>query len=378
MRQVMTNTEHDRQQSELFTPIAVGSKTAPNRVWMAPMTRGRARQDATPTEVMVEYYRQRATAGLIITEATAVSAQGYGWLNSPGLFTDEHVSAWRRVTDAVHEEGGTIFVQLWHMGSVVHPDFFAGEPPVAPSAVRQEGEIPTPQSPQEPRALVTPRGLETSEIASVVDQFRSAFRRAIDAGFDGVEIHAANGFLVDQFLRSQTNLRSDDYGGSIDNRARFLLEVVDAAANEVGSDRVGVRISPTNAVWGIADDDPLTTFSRVAELLNDKHIAYLHVLEPITDEEHFMKPGLSRVRPLIRAVFDGLLLGNGGYDFDAATADLAEGNVDAVAFGTPFIANPDLVDRFVNGHPLNGPNPETFYTPGAEGYIDYPAWGDRS
>ena len=319
---------------------------------------------------MAEYYAQRAGAGLIVTEATSISVQGHGWLNAPGIFDRAQQRGWRLVTSAVHKKGGKIFLQIWHVGGLVHPDFIGGERPVAPSRVCLDGTITTPSG--EAKAFVVPRALSVVEIRGIVGDFSAAALHAIDAGFDGVEIHAANGFLIDQFTRDYTNRRKDEYGGSVRNRARFLLEVASGVADVIGADRMGVRLSPTNRVWGIHDSDPRATFPQVAGMLSKLEPAYLHVLESRAGTQHPTANGLPAAA-LIREAFEGTLILNAGYDYIAAGEVLNDGKADAIAFGVPFLANPDLVERFRVGAPLNEPDRTTFYTGGKKGYTDYPA-----
>ncbi|MGQ7845596.1 alkene reductase [Granulosicoccus sp. 3-233] len=359
----------------LHTPLNLGSVALKNRIIMAPLTRGRAGSAGIPGELMANYYAQRASAGLIIAEATAVSADGRGWLNSPGLYNDEQQSGWWNVADRVHQASGRIFVQLWHMGATVHPDFLDGREPVSASAVRLEGMLTTPRG--RDRQLVAARPLSVEEIAEQVGNFARAARRAIDAGLDGVEIHAANGFLIDQFNRDSSNRRNDEYGGSIDNRLRFLREVVAAVCTEIGADKVGVRLSPTNASWGISDSQYRETFTRACRLLNGQGLAYLHLLEhrPGTDKA---MDAMEFLTPLLRRCFDGPLLVNGGYCRESAQQALDDGLASGVTFGTPFIANPDLVARFATDSALATPRREFFYTPGAEGYTDYAPMPSRS
>ena len=358
----MSNAERN-----LFTPFQLGPYELRNRVAMAPMTRSRAAEGNVVTDLTAEYYRQRSTAGLIVTEGTQVSPLGVGYTSTPGIHTAEQVAAWRKVTEAVHEEGGRIFAQLWHVGRVSHPSFHGGALPVAPSAIGFEGQVLTYQGVQ---PYVAPRALEREEIAGVVAEFAEAARRAYDAGFDGVELHGANGYLIDQFLRDGSNHRTDDYGGSVVNRVRFLSEVTAAAADVWGGDRVGVRLSPRNPNNGMSDSDPEATFSYAAHTLNRFGLAYLHVLEPIAGP--MAQPG-PRVTPALRAIFRGPLMVNGGYDAVTAAAAIARGEADLVAFGVPFLANPDLPRRLRERAPLNEPDRATFYGGGAEGYVDYPA-----
>lgn len=354
----------------IHDPLKLGTVTLKNRVIMAPMTRGRAGSSGVPGELMAAYYAQRAGAGLIIAEATAVSADGRGWLNSPGLYNDEQQAGWSTVAEAVHTAGGRIFVQLWHMGATVHPDFIGGAQAVSSSAVRPGGKHATPLG--EGRELDTARPLSIDEIAEQVRNFAMAARRAIDAGLDGVEIHAANGYLIDQFTRDSCNQRTDGYGGSIDNRLRFMREVVAAVCEEVGADKVGIRLSPTNLSWGISDSQYQDTFTQAVKQLNEAGLAYLHLLEHLPDTGKAV-PGLDYLTPQLRTHFDGPVLVNGGYSSESAQAALDSGLADGVAFGVPFIANPDLVTRLASGSELAAARPEFFYTPDAEGYTDYQA-----
>lgn len=351
----------------LFRPLAVGALTLPNRLVMAPMTRGRAEPDGTPTELIASHYAQRAAAGLLVTEATPVSRDGVGWLGAPGVYTDRHVEGWRRVTDAVHRAGGRIFLQLWHMGRVSHPDFLDGALPVGPSAVAAKGETHTPKGKQ---PYVTPRALALEEIPRIVRAYGDGARRAKDAGFDGVEIHGANGYLVDQFLRDGSNHRTDGYGGSARNRTRFLVEVAEAACAAWSPDRVAMRLSPRGAYNDMRDSDPVATFSLAAERLSALRLAYLHVVEPF--EGHMMWAPGERVSPSMRRAFRGPFVANGGYDAARASAAVEQGEADLVSFGLPFLANPDFVERVRRGAALNAPDFATLYTPGAKGYLDYP------
>lgn len=356
------------QTNILHTSTKVGKLPLANRFVMAPLTRGRADADRSPNDLMAEYYEQRASAGLIVTEATAISPQGYGWFGAPAIYNPNHVDAWRKVTNAVHRNGGRIFLQLWHMGRVSHPDFQDGALPVGPSAIAAQGEAHTPNGKP---PYVTPRALETREIAGVVRDYANATRLARDAWFDGVEIHGANGYLVDQFLRDGSNHRTDRYGGSVENRARFLLEVTEVVAGTWSPDRVGVRFSPRGAYNDMTDSDPLKTFTYATHELNRFGLAYLHVFEGLPG--HWSAVPGERITPHLRRLFKGPLIVNGGYDRATATRAVAEGEADLVAFGTQFIANPDLVERFRVGAPLNTPDAETFYSTGPHGYIDYPA-----
>ena len=348
----------------LFDPIRLGDYELKNRILMAPLTRGRTGSEGVPSRMVAEYYAQRAEAGLVITEATAINAQGRGWLNAPGIYTDEQVAGWRGVAAAVHARGGRIFMQIWHMGRTVLPEYANGQRPVSPSAVKAEGGLLGKDGNRRPFA--TPRAITIPEIRRIVADFATAAERAVEAGFDGVEIHAANNFLVDSFLRDGTNRRQDAYGGPIENRARFLIEVVEAIIGAVGAGKLGVRLSPTNSYFGISDSEPHVTFPNVAALLNRFDLAYLHVLEPKAASE------VAPVAHLIRAAYNGTLIMNGGFDLRSGNDALGAGEADAIAFGVPFIANPDLVERYRYNLPLSDADPETYYTPGRQGYADYP------
>ncbi|MBL7661714.1 alkene reductase [bacterium] len=352
---------------KLFTEYQLGKITLKNRMVMAPLTRGRANPDATPNSLMAEYYAQRASAGLIITEATAIDPMGYGWVNAPGIFSKNHLVGWKSVTQVVHNQGGKIFLQLWHMGRVSHPDFLGGKLPLAPSAIKVSFSTNTPLGKKE---YVTPRALETEEIPEIVNQYVRAGEMAMQAGFDGVEIHAANGYLPDQFLRDGSNQRTDIYGGSIENRTRFLLEVVEGLNHAIGSDRVGVRISPRNPFNGMSDSDPLNLFCFVAAELSRRGILYLHSMEPL--EGHRFSADGARVSPALKTKFQGTFIINGNLTCDSGEALLESNQADLIAYGVAFLANPDLVERFKKNAPLNEPEMATFYGGGAKGYIDYP------
>jgi N-ethylmaleimide reductase len=353
----------------LFSPFKVGSLELPNRIVMSPLTRGRAGAERTPNDLMVEYYALRASAGLIITEATDISPQGAGWVDAPGIHNDVQVEGWQKVTAAVHDKGGRIFLQLWHTGRASHPDFqLGGALPVSSSAIAIEGMSHTPQG---KKPYVAPRALELDEIPGVIQQYVEATRRARDAGFDGVEIHAANGYLIDQFIRDSVNQRTDAYGGSIPNRLRLLDEVTEAVVGAWSGNRVGVRLSPTSPFNDMSDSDPVAIFGYAAEILNAYDLAYLHVMEALPGHMLAGPEGL-RCSPEMRTTFNGVFMINGGYTAELAESAIEEGDTDLVAFGVPFIANPDLVERFRTGAQLNPPDPSTFYTSGAEGYIDYP------
>jgi N-ethylmaleimide reductase len=347
----------------LFTPITLAGLTLPNRIAMAPMTRNRAGEGHVATDLMATYYAQRASAGLIITEATHVSPLSIAYPNTPGIHSPEQAVGWRKVTEAAHAAGGRIWMQLWHVGRIAHPTLMDGQQPVAPSAIAARGEAFTGKG-MEP--FVTPRALTTDEITEVVDQFAQGATYAKEAGFDGVEIHGANGYLIDQFLRDGSNQRTDEYGGSPENRTRFLNEITCAVTSVWGGGKVGVRLSPVNPFNDMSDSDPLATFTQAAQGLNDYGLAYLHIMEPLGGEG-------TPITPAIRRVFRRPLIVNGGYTRETADAAIASGAADLVAFGVPFISNPDLPRRLANDAALNPPNRATFYGGGAEGYTDYPA-----
>ncbi|MFY0479574.1 alkene reductase [Achromobacter marplatensis] len=347
--------------SSLFEPLRVGDLTLRNRIVMAPLTRQRASEGRVPSDLMVDYYTQRADAGMILTEATSVTPQGVGYADTPGLWSTEQVKGWRKVTSAVHDKGGLIVAQLWHVGRISDPVFLNGELPVAPSAIAAGGHVSLVRP---KRAYVTPRALETSEIPGVVEAYRHGAKMAQESGFDGVEVHAANGYLLDQFLQDSTNLRTDQYGGSLENRARLLLEVVDACIAVWGAGRVGVHLSPRGDSHTMGDSDPAATFTYVATELGKRGIAF------ICAREH---EGEDSLGPTLKAAFGGVYIGNEGYTRESAEAAIDAGRVDAVAFGVQYIANPDLTRRFKLDAPLNAPEPSTFYSQGAAGYTDYPA-----
>jgi N-ethylmaleimide reductase len=353
----------------LLSPYKLGELELPNRIVMAPLTRQRAGEGNVPHELNAEYYVQRATAGLIIAEATQVSPQGQGYPHTPGIHSAEQVAGWRLVTDAVHQHGGRIYLQLWHVGRISHPDFQPdGALPVAPSAIAPKGETKTFEG---MKPFVTPRALETWEIPEIVKQYRKGAENALEAGFDGVEIHAANGYLIDQFLRDGTNQRTDKYGGSIENRARLLVEVTEAVTGVWGADKVGVRLSPSGTMNDIRDSNPWETFGYAAEVLNKFGLAYLHIFEAI---EADIRHGATVVPTShLKERFQGTLIVNGAYDKNRGNAVLATGAADLVAFGTLFISNPDLPQRFALNAPLNQADPTTFYGGGEKGYTDYPA-----
>jgi N-ethylmaleimide reductase len=358
-----------RQTSDLFKPVQIGAIQLKNRIAMAPLTRSRAQAGDVPSELAPEYYAQRSGAGLIIAEATQISPQGKGYAFTPGIYNDAQVAGWKKVTDAVHAKGSRIFLQLWHVGRISHPELQPeGALPVAPSAVRPEGNAFTETG---FKPFVTPRALELSELPGIVEQYKTAAQLAIRAGFDGVEIHAANGYLLDQFLKDKTNLRTDAYGGSIENRARLLLEVVQAVTSVVPSERVGIRISPTSPANDIADSNPQALFSYVVEQLNRYKLVYLHAVEGATGGPRDVAGGFDL--QVLRDLFKGIYIANNGYDLELATKARSGNLADIVAFGRPWIANPDLVERLQQGAALANFNPDTLYGGGATGYTDYPA-----
>ncbi|WP_435003967.1 alkene reductase [Xanthomonas arboricola] len=352
----------------LFEPYALGALTLANRIVMAPLTRNRAGAGLVPSALAATYYAQRASAGLLITEATQISPQAQGYQDTPGLYTPEQIAGWRAVTDAVHAKGGRIFVQLWHVGRVSHVDLQpGGTAPVAPSAIRAATKVFVNNGFAD---VSEPRALELHELPGIVDDFRQAAANAIAAGFDGVEIHGANGYLLEQFIKDGANQRTDAYGGSIENRARLLLEVVAAVSKQIGADRTGVRISPVSPASGISGSDPQPHYDYIAEQLDALGIVYLHVVEGATGGPRDAAPFDYAA---LRSKFTRTYLANNGYDLELANAQLRAGNVDLVAFGRPFISNPDLVERLHTGAALAPLNPATLYGGGAEGYIDYPS-----
>ena len=352
--------------SDLFTPLTVGALTLPNRILMAPLTRCRADADHVPTAIMAEYYSQRASAGLIIAEATMVMEGNSSFWMEPGIYSDAQVKGWKAVTDAVHAKGGRIFLQLWHGGRACHPLLNNGAQPVAPSAIAITGdEVHTPEG---KKPYVMPRELRDDEIPGIIAGFKKAAQNAKAAGFDGVEVHGANGYLLDEFLRDGSNKRTGPYGGSVENRARLLLEVIAAVSEVWGSDRVGVRISPLNSYNSMIDSDPVGLSTWLAKRLNDCKLAYLHVMRG-----DFFQQQKGDIMTPIRQHYQGPIIGNMGYSADEATQAIESGTLDAVAFGTSFLANPDLPKRIAATAPLNAPNAATFYSPGPVGYTDYPA-----
>lgn len=344
----------------LFDTLTVGDLHLPNRIIMAPLTRCRAEAERVPGALMAEYYAQRASAGLILSEATAVTPMGVGYPNTPGIWSAEQVAGWKTVTDAVHAAGGRIVLQLWHVGRISDPSYLAGELPVAPSAIQPAGHVSL-LRPE--RAFVTPRALETAEIADVIAAYRQGAEHAKAAGFDGVEVHAANGYLLDQFLQSSTNQRADVYGGSVENRARLLLEVTDACIDVWGAGRVGVHLSPRGDAHDMSDANPAETFGYVARELGKRGIAFICAREYAAEDS---------LVPQLKAAFGGVFIANEKFDKVQSNQWLEQGNADAIAFGVPFIANPDLVKRLATDAALNTPDATTFYGAGPVGYTDYP------
>ncbi len=367
------------QQSDiLFAPYTLGDLTLKNRVLMAPLTRSRATQPGdVPNDMNVEYYRQRASAGLIISEATQVSPQGKGYAFTPGIHSEAQIDGWRRVTDAVHDEGGLIILQLWHVGRISHPDLQPnGETPVAPSAIKPEGAQTYISADSGMVDIPTPRALAIEEMSDIVNQFRLGAENAKRAGFDGVEVHAANGYLLDQFLRSSSNHRDDAYGGSIYNRLRLPLEVVEAVVDVWGKERVGIRVSPTGSFNAIKDDDPAATFGAFAKALDGTGIAFIEVVEDSFQGNH-EKGRPESVIQAIQKGFSRTYISNGAYTADEARERIAAGKTNLVTFGRPFIANPDLPERFRIGAPLNDWDDSTFYGGDEQGYTDYPSLADQ-
>jgi 2,4-dienoyl-CoA reductase-like NADH-dependent reductase (Old Yellow Enzyme family) len=344
----------------LFDPLQLGDLTLKNRLIMAPLTRSRSGAERTPGPLVAEYYAQRASAGLIITEATSVTPMGIGYADTPGIWSDAQVEGWKLTTDAVHRADGLIFLQLWHVGRISDPQFLGGQPPVSASAIAARGDVSL-LRPQRP--FPVPRALSLAEIAGVVEAFRVGAENAKHAGFDGVELHGANGYLLDQFLQDNSNQRADDYGGSIENRARLMLEAVDAAISVFGHHRVGLHLAPRCDAHDMCDSDPLATFSYVAHAMRERQIGFLLAREHLAPD---------RLGPRLKAIFGGAYFANERFTPEDAEALLSTGEADAVAFGKLFIANPDLPERISSGAPLNPWDPQTFYSPGPRGYTDYP------
>ncbi|MBP2562548.1 2,4-dienoyl-CoA reductase-like NADH-dependent reductase (Old Yellow Enzyme family) [Neorhizobium galegae] len=352
----------------LFDPLTLGAIKAPNRVFMAPMTRGRATRDHVPTPMMVRYYSQRASSGLIISEAIGISRQGLGWPYAPGLWTNQQIEAWKPVTRAVHEKGGRIVAQLWHMGRMTH-SALTGQQPVSCSATATPGDAYTYDG-RQPYEIARPLLIE--EIPGVIADHVQAARNAIASGFDGVQIHAANGQLIDQFLRNNSNMRTDEYGGSVENRVRLLKELTQEVAHAIGADRTSVRLSPNGETYGVDDSDPAPLFMAAAKALDAIGIAFLELKEA-SPHGTFVSTDVPRQSPMMRRYFRGPLILNSDYDMARAQADLDSGLADAISFGRPFIANPDLVERLRDNAPLSEPQIATFYTQEADGYTDYSA-----
>jgi N-ethylmaleimide reductase len=354
--------------ARLFTPYALGALQLPHRIVMAPMTRNRAGAGNVPTALVAEHYAQRASAALIVSEATQISPEGIGYPGTPGIHSEAQVEGWRGVTRAVHQAGGRIFVQLWHVGRISHPSLQPnGALPVAPSAIAPQGNALTADG---PRPFVVPRALEEAEIADLVRQYARATERARDAGFDGVEIHAANGYLIEQFLTDGSNVRSDRYGGSIENRTRFLLEVTRAVSEAWSPDHVGVRLSPRGTFNDIRESNRLATFGHAVDALNDFDLAYLHLVDPVAAGA--ADDSVPRLAPALRRRFSAPLIINGGFTLERAAAAIENDEADLVAFGVPFLANPDLPARLRLGSTLNTPIRASFYGGDARGYNDYP------
>jgi N-ethylmaleimide reductase len=352
----------------LLSPVKLGRYELPNRLVMAPLTRNRAGAGNVPHQLNATYYAQRASAGLIVTEATQISPQGVGYPATPGIHSPEQVEGWKLVTKAVHDRGGCIFLQLWHVGRISHPSLQPnGELPVAPSAIAPEGTASTYEG---EKPFVTPRALETEEIPGIVEDYRQAAKNALEAGFDGVEIHGANGYLIDQFLRDGSNQRTDRYGGSIENRARFLFEIVEAVTGVWGGDRVGIRLSPSGTFNSMSDSDPQALFSYVVSQLDRYNLAYIHIVEPRIDNG--APEGQNLTTGFFRSVYNGTLISAGGHDQESGEAAIANGEADLIAYGRWYISNPDLPERFAANAELNPYDRSTFYGGDEKGYTDYP------
>lgn len=362
----------------LFQPIRIGTLDLPNRIIMAPLTRARATPAYVATAMQGTYYAQRADAGLIVSEATAVHPLGMGWYRAPGIWSDEQVAGWRTVTTAVHAAGGRIYAQLWHMGRLVLPDYIGGQQPIGPSAIAGEGETMAPPPPGYAggflpmKPYVVPREMDQADIDTVIAAYSAGAANALAAGFDGVEIHGANGYIIDQFLQSRTNLRQDGYGGSIENRVRLLDEIAAAVLMQVPAGRVGLRVSPTSERKGMGDNDPAALTQAIGRVAQRHNLAYIHLIEPIASG--FMEKPEYPVMDKLREVFAGTIIQNGSFDGASGAAYIASGQADAISYGRPYIANPDLVDRFRQGKALASPNFDFAYVGEAQGYTDYPRW----
>jgi N-ethylmaleimide reductase len=354
--------------NSLLTSYDLGGLELPNRIIMAPMTRSRAGEGNVPTEINAEYYKQRASAGLIISEGTQISEQGVGYPWTPGIHSDAQLEGWKKVTDAVHKAGGRIFAQIWHVGRVSHPDFHDGELPVAPSAVKAEGQAFTADGMKD---FVEPRALETEEIPGIVDDYARAAQNAMEAGFDGVEIHGANGYLIEQFIKDGTNNRTDKYGGTVENRARFVFEIIDAVGDAIGYQKTGIRFSPSGTSQGIHDSNVKHTYTYIINQLNEVDLAYIHLMEPmgdISDKQNYPK----NVTDYFRDAYEGTIITNVNYDRKSGIKAIEDDTADLVAYARLFLANPDLPERFAEDAKLNKPDSDTFYGGDEEGYTDYP------
>ncbi|MEY8021823.1 alkene reductase [Muriicola sp. SD30] len=360
-----------KNEQELLKPITLGAISLPNRVVMAPMTRSRAdnNENKPTSELQGEYYAQRASAGLIITEGSQVSERAVGYVNTPGIHSEEQIKGWKEVTEKVHKKGGRIFIQLWHVGRMSHPDFHNGKLPLAPSAINPEEQSYTPEGFKD---TVEPKAMTIDEIHQTIKDFAQAAENAVEAGFDGIEIHASNGYLFHQFFNKSSNKRTDDYGGSIENRARFLFDVLDAVREKLPENRIGVRLNPSlHGSFGMTmDEETIPTFDYIVEKLNNYDLAYLHLSEPFTDVSD-LPYAVTEIAQHYRPIYKGVLMINNGFDQDSGNEILEAGHADLVAFGKPYISNPDLVERFEQNVPLAEWDQSTFYTPGKEGYLDY-------
>lgn len=357
----------------LLNPITLaGGLELKNRVWMAPMTRSRANNpENKPFEIQEKYYAQRASAGLIITEGSQVSKEGVGYINTPGIYSQEQIEGWKGVTKAVHDKGGKIFIQIWHVGRISHPDFHNGKLPLAPSAINPNQKSYTPEGFKD---TVTPKAMTLEEIKQTIQDFKNAGKNAMEAGFDGIEIHSSNGYLLHQFFNATSNVRTDEYGGSIENRAKILFEIIDALKEIMPEQKIGLRLNPSlDGVFGItADEETIPTFEYIVKKLNEYDLAYLHLSEPFTDVsgKSYL---VSQIAKHFRPLYKGTLVINAGFTQEKGNKVIEDGDADAVAFGTLYIANPDLVERFAQNAELAAPDKSTYYTPGEKGYTDYPS-----